>query len=127
MKFVFLFLLIFVFFSCSEEEKSRIEGGKLTVFFSPDSAKDEAKKVALFWKENKFLTGEKQDLQLDEFSDEFHLKIIENKSVADIEMPIEQLQHLYTLTDSLNSQIFIKKPVTIHVCDQNFKPKYAVE
>lgn len=120
-------LSLFVFSSCSDDEKLRIEGGELTVYFSHESAREEAKKVALFWKDNNFLSGRKQDIQLNEFQEEFQLKLIQNEDLTDIEFSSKDRMMFHQLSDSLNAQIFIEKPVTIHLCDPSFKTKYIIE
>lgn len=124
--YCFIFCLL-VLQSCSDDEKMRIEGGNLSVYFSHESAREKAKETALYWKKNNFLTGKKQDLQLNEFQEEFQLKMIQNEKLKDVELSIHDIKLFHQLTDSLNTQIFTEKPVTIHICSPDFKTKYIIE
>lgn len=127
MRILVLLVPFLMFSSCSGDEKRRIEGGDLTVYFSNDSSRDEAKKLALFWKENGFLTGNKQDVELNEFQEEFQLKLIQNPELADIDVSIKDRKNFHELMDTLNASIFTEKPVKIHICNPNLKTITVIE
>jgi len=124
-KTLFIFLTILLA-SCSSENGNRIVGDQLTVYF--DSAKEEsiAEKIALYWKENKLLTGRKQDLKISADEKGYTLKIIASSPKENFSVPFEERKLLLQLEADLNEKV-ADSPLEIVICNNQFEPIYNVD
>ncbi len=122
------FMLLFVFLSCSSGHGNRVHGDNFSVYFSEDISPKIAEKVAFYWKENQFLTGEKQDIKIEKDENEnYILFIIANfpEEVKEKGLTFEERKLLLELENDLY-KVFSKE-VNLMISDQNFNVIYSVE
>ena len=127
MKKGLVIFLITIVSSCSSEYGSSIVGDQLTVYFNSPSEEHIAEQIALYWKNNDLLTGQKQDLKVVESDDGVYvLKIIASEPKENFSIPFEQRKLLIELENDLNEKI-ADSPVEIVICNNQFKPIYNVD
>ncbi len=113
--------------SCGGDNRHKIEGAKLTVYYFQESEMKTAEKVAFFWKERGFLTGEKQDLQLRKVDNKYTLSMIANDKDAGEKMTFDDIQLLMQLKRRLWEDVFEEKSFNFEICNNKFETIYTVE
>lgn len=119
-----IFGFLFILSSCSSDFGNKIQGGELTVHYPKSKDVEMAKQVALFWKDNDFLTGKPQDLQLLSEDNRFVLKIIASEyKMESFEISIEEKMTLLKLQKKLNDQLLGDTPkvLEIEIAKNNFE------
>ena len=86
-----------------------------------------AEKVAFFWKERGFLTGERQDLQLRRMDNKYTLSMIAKDKDEVKKMTFDDVQLLLQLKRRLWEDVFEKKSFNFEICNNKFEPIYTVE
>ncbi len=86
-----------------------------------------AEKVAFFWKERGFLTGERQDLQLRRMDNKYTLSMIAKDKDEVKKMTFDDVQLLLQLKRRLWEDVFEKKSFNFEICNNKFEPIYIVE
>lgn len=116
-------LLIVLFTACSGDYRHNVVGDNLTVYFTDKKEETLAEKVALFWRDNKLISGEKQDLQITRTGKIVELKMIANHPESVKNMPFEERKLLADLEREL--QIELKEPtLQLVICTNKFEPIY---
>ena len=121
-----LFFILFIFlFSCSSDQGNKVIGDQLSVYY--DSPQDErlAEEVANYWRDNGFLTGEKQDVRILNQKDKFKVLLIESESFKNDELPFNERKLLNDLKNDLQETIF-HSTLELIICNQKFEPKYTL-
>lgn len=113
--------------SCNSDKRHRHVGGELTVYYFDQSEAETAKNVAFFWKENKLLTGKKQDLQVRKDKDRYTVSMIAKEPTKVNEMPIDEVQLLAQLKKKLYTEVFNEQGFTLEICNSRFETVYIVE
>lgn len=113
--------------SCNSDKRHRHVGGELTVYYFDQSEAETAKNVAFFWKENKLLTGKKQDLQVRKDKDRYTVSMIAKEPTKVNEMPIDEVQLLAQLKKKLYTEVFNEQAFTLEICNSRFETVYTVE
>ncbi len=125
LKIIFPFLLVALLLACTSGQGNRVVGDKLSVYF--DRLEDEkiAEDVALYWKENDFITGNQQDLKIINGKDKVQLLLIEKDIFKSEDFPFSERRLLNDLRNDLQEKIFHKK-LEIIICNEKFEPKYII-
>ena len=116
----FLFLL-----SCNSNAENRVTGDNLTVYFPEIDNQTLAEQVAVYWRENDLVSGEKQALQVVNTKEGYQLNIIQSEAFKNEEVTFEDQKLLYILKDSLENIIF-NSNLTIAICNNKFESIYKV-
>lgn len=116
-----------ILFGCNSDKRNKFVGGELTVYYFDKSEAEIAKSIAFFWKENKLLTGRKQDLQVRKDNNQFTVSMIaaEPKKVSII--TIDEVQLLAQLKKKLYVEVFKQEAFNLEICDGSFEAIYTVE
>lgn len=123
----FVFTALLALGSCDTDKRNKLVGGNFTVFYFNQSEAQVAKKVAFFWKENGFLTGNKQDLQVRKENKRFTVSMIAKDPKSIDNMSIDEVQHLAQLKKKLYTDVFNQSSFTLEICNNRFEPIYTVE
>ena len=121
--FTFLVLLA----SCNSDKRHKFVGGELTVYYFDESEAEVAKEIAFFCKENKFLTGKKQGLQVRSDKGRYTVSMIAAKSEGVKDMPIDEVQLLGQLKKKLYIEVFNEESFTLEICNDRLESVYTVE
>ena len=121
----FTFLVLFA--SCNSDKRHKFVGGELTVYYFDESEAEVAKKIAFFWKENEFLTGKKQDLQVRSDKGRYTVSMIAAKPKDVPNMSIDEIQLLGQLKKKLYTEVFNQESFTLEICNDRFESVYTVE
>ncbi len=113
--------------SCTSDNRHQLKGGNLTVYYFQESEAKTAEEVAYFWKQQGFLTGQKQDLQLRKNDRKYTLSIIASEKDAVEKMTFDHVQLLAQLKRKLWEEVFDKQSFTLEICNNKFEPIYTVE
>ena len=124
MKRVLAICFIFILISCSSEFGNKIIGGELTVYYIEESDVNKAEKVAIFWKENQLLSGEKQDIQLIKNDKGYVLKLISDDLENTQNMSFDERKLLLDLQKSIKDTIFPDNSLELVICNSKFEPIY---
>ena len=119
--------MLLLLVACNSDKRKFHEGGELKVYYFDDSESDIAKKVAFFWKENGFLTGEKQDLQVRKDNGRYTVSMIAAKPKIIGNMPMDEVQLLAQLKKKLYVEVFNEEAFTLEICNDRFEAIYTVE
>ncbi len=125
LRIVSTFLLLVFLISCSSEQGNRVVGDQLSVYFDLPENEKIAEEIAIYWKENGFLTGKKQDLKIILGENKNQLLLIENELFKEEKLTFKERKLLNDLKNDLQKKIFHTN-LEIVVCDENFKPKYII-
>jgi len=120
----FLALLFFIS-SCSSEQGSRVVGDQLSVYYDLPQDESLAEKIAIYWRDQGFLTSQKQDVRIVHVHDGFQLLLIENENVMLSELPFGERKLLNDLKNDLQKNIF-QGNLEIVICNTKFEPKYTI-
>jgi len=121
-----LFIAIFSLQSCVGDDRNKVMGDELTVYFVQTSDEALAGDVAKYWKDNDFLTGQPQDLELDRDENGFVLRMIASETLNVDQISFEESQMLKKLEDDLKAEVFSNKPLKLEVCNKKFERIYDV-
>lgn len=110
--------------SCLGEQSSYVAGGNLKVHFTDPKDKPLAKSLALFWKNEKLITGKKQDIKLIRTEQGYDLCLISPTRKTPDQLSFDELKALNDLEVMLGNQVFKDKLVQIVVTDEKFKPLF---
>jgi len=124
LKRVLAICFIFILISCSSEFGNKIIGGELTVYYIEESDVNKAEKVAIFWKENQLLSGEKQDIQLIKNDKGYVLKLISDDLENTQNMSFDERKLLLDLQKSIKDTIFPDNSLELVICNSKFEPIY---
>jgi hypothetical protein len=108
--------------SCTGESGNKITGGNLSVYFDDASDKEVAKKIAVFWKDHKLLTGKEQDIKLIRSGEVHQLYLIAVDEKEAVNLSFRELKALTELQNLINEDSLSSMPIEIVVCDDQFKP-----
>jgi hypothetical protein len=129
MRFGFLFSVFFLaaITGCTSDDRNRIDGGELTVYFIDKKDESLAKKVAHYWKEHDLLTGKPQDLQLSKIEDVYTLAMIA-KDPSQLEMmTFVEKRLLNKLEKDLWINVFEKKAFNLVLANDKFETLYSID
>ena len=124
----FLFIVtFFMLFSCMDDGRHKVIGDQLTVYFF--DAKDEslATDLAKYWKDNQFITGKKQDLQIAQRDGSFIVSIIASQPKEIGEMTFNERLLLIDLEKDLQKSVFKGKNTELEICNAKFERIYEVD
>lgn len=125
MKITLILLLTLLLASCGDDFGSKVVGGNLSVYYVDGSDKSKAESLAMYWKENDLIAGDKQDLQLVKFEDGYELRIIAKNPKGVKQMPFNERKLLSSLQRTLRDSIPLDG-LELVLCDSNFKPIYNI-
>ena len=128
-KGLFIILTILIA-SCSTDEGSRVVGDNLSVYYTSEWNESFAEKIAVYWKDNDLISGEKQDMKLIEYKNSYQLCIIANQTDSIETLPFEERKLLLELQKDLQETVFNKEeggmPVEIVLCNNKFETIYTI-
>lgn len=127
MKHGLTFLLFVLLFSCTHDYGNRVEGGKLNVFYTADADSSNAKKLAAFFRDNKLLTGKEQTIQLYRSKNSLEIRLIATDTSNLNRMPFEERKLLIDFQKQIESHLNANEPVSLIICDNQFKPLYRLD
>lgn len=106
---------------CGPDYGNEIHGQNLTVYFENGEDQQLAEKIAVFWKDQQLMTGEKQDVQLVKNKGVYQVRIIALEPAGVKDLPFNELRLLLNLQDSLRNAL--KKPdLEVVICNNQFEP-----
>ena len=111
--------------SCSTEQGNRVVGDQLSVYYDLPQDEQLAEKVAVYWRDQGFLTSQKQAVRIVHDQDGFQLLLIENENVMLDELPFRERKLLNDLKNDLQKNIF-QGNFEIVICNTKFEPKYTI-
>jgi hypothetical protein len=114
-----LFSLLFLAAACGSDYGHEVHGEKLTVYFVESSDQEAAEQLALYWKNNKMLTGKKQDIQLTRSGKTLQVRLIANDPKLSVELPFNERKILMELQDTLG--VVLQRTVEIVLCNNRFE------
>lgn len=120
-----LFFSLFIFAACSAGYGNKVIGENLTVYFNNEKDLDIAEKLALYWKSNDFMSGEKQDLQIVSEDDYFVLKLIVNDIPNVASISFTERKKLLDFQNELEENVFGKR-VEIELTNKKFETIYTL-
>lgn len=121
----FLLIVLFFIYGCHSDYGHSVSGDNFTVYFADVKDQSYAEKIALYWKDENFITGRKQDLQLVENQYGYELRIIANDPSKMNEISFEEQKLLIGLQRNIE-QIVLREPIELVICNSRFEPVYRV-
>ena len=102
-------------------------GDQLTVYFNDAAAEKSAEKLAVFWEQNKFVTGKKQDLQLNLEGKNLTLFMISNAPKEVKNISFEEQKMLMDLEDRIQSELFPQYTFNLVITNDQFEPVLTLD
>lgn len=121
------FIIFFALYSCSNDYGNKIVGGELSVYYMEGASIKKAEEIALYWKENNLLTGNKQDMQLEKVKDAYILKLIQTNDVKGVNMSFNERKLLYDLQKDIREKIFSNESFSLALANNKFEITYKIE
>ncbi|MFT5778660.1 MAG: hypothetical protein ACI837_001616 [Crocinitomicaceae bacterium] len=127
-RFGFLFSVLFLVLlsACTSDDRNKIVGGELTVYFIDKQDESLAKEVALYWKEHDLVTGKPQDLELSKAENGYVLAMIAKKPNELDLMTFTEKRLLNELKMDLYETIFEEKPFNLVLSNPKFETLYVI-
>lgn len=120
MKIILSLLALWLLSACGPNYGNEIHGENLTVYFENAGDKDLAKKIALYWKENDLLTGQRQSIQIESKKRKVYLRLIANEPKNGVELSFVELKDMLELQDNIRE--YTKRDhLEIVICDGQFE------
>lgn len=127
-RFFFLFFFsIQLLSACSSDARHKVVGDQLTVYFNDAAAEKSAEKLAVFWEQNKFVTGKKQDLQLNLEGKNLTLFMISNAPKEVKNISFEEQKMLMDLEDRIQSELFPQYTFNLVITNDQFEPVLTLD
>ncbi len=111
--------------SCGANYGNKLESEELDIYFTDIKHEEIAKKIALYWKDNKLLGSQKQYLQLDHKKEVLLLKIIPTEKFEPGKFSFDERALLKGLQDSLQ-KVVAPNYIEIVIAKSNFDPIYNI-
>ena len=125
MKSLYIFLFCSILVACGTDYGHQIVGGNLTIYFDDIDDQEVAENIALFWRDKKLMSDEKQDLKLIHNDDGHHLFLIAHEPDVASEMPFDERKLLLDLQKELRDHLD-KQDIDLVICNDKFEPVYNI-
>lgn len=125
MNVIKVLLVFFLLSSCGNEMGNKVVGGNLSVYYLVSSDKDKAESIARYWKNNDFITTQKQDLQLVQYQDGYELRLIARNPDRVKQMPFNERKLLIDLQKELMDSLNLNG-LQLVLCNSKFEPIFNI-
>ncbi len=125
MNVIKVLLVFFLLSSCGNEMGNKVVGGNLSVYYLESSDKDKAESIARYWKNNDFITTQKQDLQLVQYQDGYELRLIARNPDRVKQMPFNERKLLIDLQKELIDSLNLNG-LQLVLCNSKFEPIFNI-
>jgi len=125
MNVIKVLLVFFLLSSCGNEMGNKVVGGNLSVYYLESSDKDKAESIARYWKNNDFITTQKQDLQLVQYQDGYELRLIARNPDRVKQMPFNERKLLIDLQKELMDSLNLNG-LQLVLCNSKFDPIFNI-
>jgi hypothetical protein len=125
MNVIKVLLVFFLLSSCGNEMGNKVVGGNLSVYYLESSDKDKAESIARYWKNNDFITTQKQDLQLVQYQDGYELRLIARNPDRVKQMPFNERKLLIDLQKELMDSLNLNG-LQLVLCNSKFEPIFNI-
>lgn len=122
----FILLTFFGLTSCQQNYGNRLESNELNVYYSHNQDEELARKVAVYWKENDFLTQTKQTLRLNREGDVVHFQLLVSDKESIKELSFDERKQLLGLQKDVQRKAFGDTQVELVICDNQFVELYNI-
>ncbi|MFT5581357.1 MAG: hypothetical protein ACI9G9_000606 [Psychromonas sp.] len=122
----FILLTFFGLTSCQQNYGNRLESNELDVYYSHNQDEELARKVAVYWKENDFLTQTKQTLRLNREGDVVHFQLLVSDKESIKELSFDERKQLLGLQKDVQRKAFGDTQVELVICDNQFVELYNI-
>ena len=120
-KFLIILITTIMISSCGQEAGNVVTGDNLSVYFVTAEDEPSATLIALYWKNEGLITGEKQDLKIERDGENLSLKLIYSELPEKNVLAFNERKLLMELQNKLNDSIFPDENLVILLCDNDFK------
>lgn len=120
-----IFFLTLVSAACGGSYGNKLESEELDVFYTKIQFEEDARKIALYWKEHALLGTQKQYLQLDEHHGVYHLKLVSTDNFDPTTFSFDERALLKSLQDSLQAVVAPKR-LEIVIAKNNFETVFNI-
>jgi len=127
MKFLWLFLLATVVYSCSSGFGNKLVGKNLDIYFETKDLEPYADSLGSYWTKNKLVGDRKQSIKLTKMKAFFEVRLVQSDEFKDNTLLPEELVLLQDLKYNLNETVFNGKKMRLLICNDEFKTKFEVK
>ena len=125
MKYFLSLALVSILFSSCSDFGTKLKYGKGELYYTKNVTEAQASKLGTYLKEQQFFTDERKiSVQLDKSSDTFLFRMVVLDSFLNNPGYLDMAR---TFTGELSENVFEKKPVVIHFCDNKLKTERVIK
>lgn len=110
-----------------DDERHKVIGDQLTVYFFDADDEQFAVELANYWKQNGFITGKKQDLQISQRNGVYIVSMIANQPKEVNSISFEERKLLVELEKDIEATVFNGETTELEVCNAKFERIYEVD
>lgn len=127
MKFLYIFLFLFIGYSCSSGFGNKLAGKDLDVYYDTKDLQPFADSLGSYWTKNKLIGDRKQSIKLTKDKSVFEVRLIQSTEFKNNTLSPEELVLLQNLQYDLSITIFKGKKMKLLICDDEFNTKFEVK